>query len=102
MTPSEELEKKAIELGEDRKKLIKRLYEAMSCLSEPVLKHFRWSVRFDFKQKRMLSKDGVYALQWKIRRHPNEPDSYDNQQTSQGYVALVELERDQHGIENSQ
>ena len=44
---------------------------------------------FDFENKRLVSDSGRFALQWRIRLHPDQPESYENQQTNCGTVVFV-------------
>lgn len=77
----------------DKKRLLKRLREARAVLKLEYRKLFKPGV---FKPgERALYSDNPfgYRLQWQTRRHPDQPESYDNQQTSIGAVYLVELER---------
>jgi hypothetical protein len=38
--------------------------------------------------QRFIHKDGKTILQWQVRQWPDEPESYENQQTSLGTVLL--------------
>jgi hypothetical protein len=82
-------EQLALALGGDKVALRRRLYEARALLSKWALAYFspREVCAFDFEKKRLVGLDGYY-LQWQIRRNPDEPDSYENQQTSVGSVSL--------------
>ena len=83
------LEDKARSFGNDPKQIRIRLLEARSLLPN---KKTHWAeFRLDLPNKRMLSDDGTKALKWKIRHNPDEPQSYNNQQTSVGVVELVEV-----------
>lgn len=83
-------EKKARELAKDRKWLLKRLLSAKNCLDRIIQGHHTpW--KFDFQTKRLISKSGRIVLQWQIRRHPERPINYENQQTSTGTVIFKEV-----------
>ncbi len=86
------LEEKATELGRDQKRLKKRLKIARDRLLNSVGKFFSPGT-FDYKNKRWLSNDGSLALQWSVRKRPDEPINYENQQTSIGYVDCVKTDR---------
>jgi hypothetical protein len=83
-------EQMAIELGNNKKELKKRIETARQCLTG------MWKLRFgkgkfEFENKRMVSDNGLLALQWAVRTHPNSPIDPNNQQTTVGCVYLVEL-----------
>lgn len=84
-------EQLAIALSNDRKRLLERLREAKTCLNSRYDKFFqRKHQRFDFERKRLVGHSGFY-LQWTTRLQPEQPESYENQQTS---VGCVQLERE--------
>ena len=85
MTVAEEIEARALAVRTDRKALRKELNEARSCLRSDLRKQFA-GARFDFENARLVTQDGTLSLQWLLRRRPNAPVSYENQQTSQGIV----------------
>lgn len=81
-------EEQALQVGSDRKELLARLREAKSVLNGRYHKFFqRKHQRFNFNEKRLYGFDGWY-LQWQIRLYPEQPESYENQQTSIGTVVL--------------
>jgi hypothetical protein len=81
-------EQKAVELGDDRKRLLARMRETISVMYPRYAKFFqRKHQRFDFDAKRLNGFDGWF-LQWELRENPNSPESYENQQTSGGIVRL--------------
>lgn len=88
-TVFESNEAKARAIGEDRKALRARLLEARAVLKDEYRREFR-RYRFDFANKRLVSENGLYSLQWVIRPRPDQPESYRNQQTSRGSVYAVE------------
>ena len=88
--PSASVEDKARAVGESKSKLLKRLNSARSVLSPPLRKKFGKGT-FDFAKKRLISDDGKAALQWKVRDKPDEPESYNNQQTGVGSVSVVKV-----------
>jgi hypothetical protein len=83
-------EKKAIQLSKDRERLRQRLLSAKSCLTGAVQLHYGpWS--FNFQAKRLVSKNRKFALQWQVRKYPDMPVSYENQQTNIGTVTFKEV-----------
>ena len=86
----ETLEQKAIDVGNDKKQLTRRLLETRYCLKKEYRKLFT-KKKVDFKHKSMLSDNGKFVLIWRIREYPDEPESYNNQQTSNGTVALFKV-----------
>lgn len=84
------LEEQAEEVGYSKPKLRKRLNEARGVLAVEFQKTFK-NATFDFKNKRLVSSCKQYALQWSIRERPDDPPSYDNQQTNKGIVTLIRL-----------
>ena len=83
-------EQLAIEVGNDRKLLLKRLKDAKYVLTDEYRKIFK-DAKFEFGNKRLLSKCGNYALQWQVRYYPDEPVSYENQQTNRGIVVVYHI-----------
>lgn len=79
------LEQQSLNLSKDEIELHKRLRDAQYCLIKELRDKFKQAI-FDLDKKRLIS-DGYY-LQWKVRQHPNELVSYNNQQTSIGIVTL--------------
>lgn len=80
-------EERALQIGANRIRLKKRLLEARSVLANEFRQRFK-KYTFDFENKRLVSSDNKLALQWQLRDRPNEPESYENQQTSVGSVLL--------------
>jgi len=85
MTHNEEL---AAAVGASRLRLRKRFMEAKSVMSRGLSRLFK-GARLDFENKRFIGQG--YALQWALRRWPDRPESYENQQTNRGDVSLVQL-----------
>jgi hypothetical protein len=83
-------EAKARDAVSTKTKLKKRLKDAKRVLYDKYSSRFKKET-IDFENKRMVSDDGELALQWELRDKPNEPVSYENQQTNRGDVALVRL-----------
>ena len=83
-------EQPSIAVGNDKKALTRQLLDARYCLKDEYRKLFK-KKKVDFKHKSMLSDCGKYALIWQVRRYPDEPVCYNNQQTSQGCVDLFEV-----------
>ncbi len=88
MTHYKNLVKKSLEVANSKTKLKKRLMEAKAVLNDEAKKKFK-TTTFDFQNKRLIG-DG-YSLQWKLRHRPEEPESYENQQTSVGTVVIEKL-----------
>ena len=84
----DEMETKAWAVANNPTLLRFELNQAKSCLARWIKPFFR-AAKFDFNNKRLMG-DG-YALQWKLRRFPNCPESYENQQTSRGIIIVVSL-----------
>ena len=80
-------EEAALAVGNDRKALRKRLQEAKSCLCREYLNGFGKG-RFAFANRRLIGDNGL-VLEWRTRRFPDRPESYNNQQTSRGSVFIV-------------
>ena len=83
-------EEQATALGNSPTKLRARLMSAKSLLDRGMALLFSENT-FDFENKRLVSDSGRFSLQWRIRLHPDQPESYDNQQTNCGTVVFVEL-----------
>lgn len=83
-------EERAIALGNSRTKLRARLMGAKAVLDRGMALLFSNNT-FDFENKRLVSDSGRFALQWRIRLHPNQPETYENQQTNCGTVVFVQL-----------
>ena len=86
MTHNEQLAAAAV--GASRLRLRKRFMEAKSVMSRGLSRLFA-GAKLDFENKRFVGKG--YALQWSLRRWPDQPESYHNQQTNRGDVSLVRL-----------
>ena len=87
MTTNEE---KSIALGNRRTKLRARLMDTKAVLDRGMALLFSNNT-FDFDNKRLVSDSGRFSLQWRIRLHPDQPESYENQQTNCGTVVFMEL-----------
>jgi len=87
---TQEKERLALECVSTPAKLRKRLNEARSRLADWIRPRFR-NATLDVANKRLLSEDGKVALQWQLRRKPEEPESYENQQTNTGMVYCVDV-----------
>jgi len=74
-------------IGNDRKALRKRLQKARACLTAEVSRLFGKG-KFDFANRRLIGDNGL-TLQWRMRRYPNLPESYHNQQTNCGIVVCL-------------
>lgn len=86
------LEQQALAIADDRVKLRARLNRTKSCLVSELRAKFMNS-KFDFANKRLVG-DG-FVLQWLLRKYPTQPTSYENQQTSVGHVAVLEIPKQQ-------
>lgn len=81
----------ALCLSLDKTRLRKRLNEARSILVLRYRKMFKPGI-FKANEKALYSDNPIgYRLQWQTRRHPDQPESYENQQTAVGAVYLEEL-----------
>ena len=83
-------EGKAIALGNSRTKLRARWMNTKATLDRGLALLFSENT-FDFENKRLVSDSGRFSLQWRVRLHPDQPESYENQQTNCGTVVFVEL-----------
>lgn len=81
-------EEKAIAIGDDPVALRSRLMDAKSMLIRVMHQQFGENT-FDARNRRLVSNNGSYILQWLLRRRPDQPEGYDNQQTSCGIVVLL-------------
>jgi hypothetical protein len=92
-------EQAAQRLVDDSRQVRRRLLFARSCLTREALRLLGRGV-FDSANRRLVSDDGACALEWRLRRHPVEPESYRNQQTRVGVVCWVNLidRRNQCGV----
>lgn len=81
---------KALALSADRAWLLARLRDSQRMTDTPYNELLRGS-SFDFQSKRLCGRHG-FTLQWKLRRRPDQPIEYDNQQTSVGIVTLDKKE----------
>jgi hypothetical protein len=81
------VEQAALAIGNNRQALRKRLQEARSCLTSEVSRLFGKG-QFDFANRRLIGANGL-TLQWLVRRHPDQPTSYHNQQTNCGIVVCL-------------
>ena len=87
---TDSLEQKAVAIGNNKKTLTKQLLYARACLKNEYRQLFR-EKKVNFGHKVMLSDCGKYALIWQVREWPDEPKSYNNQQTSTGCVHLFRV-----------
>jgi len=83
-------EQKALALGNSPTRLRARLMGAKAVLDRGVALLFS-KITFDFENKRLISDSGRFALQWRIRLHPDQPESYENQQTNCGTVVFTQI-----------
>lgn len=84
-----DLEFKALALADDPDALYGRLREAVKSLGPSDRKGFaRGKAVFDFEKKSLSSTETTAVLQWRVRRQPDEPVSYRNQQTSVGVIGF--------------
>lgn len=79
-------------VGDDPNAVRKELLEAKSVLTREALSQFGKGT-FDPERKMLISDDGTWALEWKIRTDPSSPVSYENQQTNRGVVTITRLDR---------
>lgn len=79
-------EQKAITIGENPRLVREQLFQAKSVLSNHLHKGFGMGV-FDSENKTLTGINRV-VLQWRVRQYPDQPESYDNQQTNIGVVVI--------------
>lgn len=77
----------ALKVAINRKALEKRLRSARSCLALDIRCIFGKG-HFDFDNRLLIGNNGL-ILQWRTRRKPTEPESYGNQQTTEGAVYFL-------------
>jgi hypothetical protein len=85
-----DIEAQAIKFSEDPKNLRKRLLWTLEWLGIENRKNWKT----DAANKRLLSPCGCWAVQWKTRPNPNLPESYNNQQTSEGSGELIQISKE--------
>lgn len=85
-----EIEAQALAIAADPKRLKQHLLENKGYFLKKYRDRFR-KYRFDFASRRLFSADGTLFLEWRLRPQPDQPVSYDNQQTSQGCVLLFQV-----------
>lgn len=76
----------ALQMASNRKQLKAYLTEIKLLLVRELREGFGKGA-FDFENRRLIGDNGI-ILQWKLRQHPDQPESYPNQQTRRGYVAV--------------
>lgn len=84
------LEQKALDAVKDVKQWRKIMRDTISMLRYDLrqrMKKAKWS----YKDKSVIG-DGIMLI-WQTRQYPSLPISYDNQQTSIGYVAVYSFQR---------
>jgi hypothetical protein len=83
-------EDKAKLVGDNPKQLEHELRDHVSVLNgKEERKQSNW--KLDLFHKRLVYKDGVHSIQWKVRMHPELPESYNNQQTSVGSTVMLNI-----------
>jgi hypothetical protein len=82
-------EELALSAVDSEAKLVKRFNDALSVMDKRERSDFGKG-RLDFAGKRLIGENGK-ALQWRTRYKPEQPEAYDNQQTTVGSVYLVEI-----------
>ena len=80
------IEEKARHIGDTPALLEERLRDALSCYAREYRALFSGA---RFVENRLVSRDGRWVLCWRLRRYPDAPVAYENQQTSMGYVELM-------------
>lgn len=81
-----DLEKQAYASVDTKTKFIKRMKQAIATLDSGMKKYFK-DPEIDFERKSIYG-DG-YGLLWTVRKYPNKPENYSNQQTSTGHVQVI-------------
>lgn len=104
MNHTEEKELKAMEIALDSKKLLARLKDELTSMNKGGQQIFK-GYTFDFPNKRLISPCKKYALRWKLRNFPDQPETYrkdvyihgegfckiDNQQCTVGICTVENL-----------
>lgn len=81
----------ALRLSLDKARLRKRLNDAKRVLTAEYRAMFKPGI-FKHAERALYSDTPFgYRLQWQTRPQPNEPESYENQQTAIGTVHLIKL-----------
>lgn len=80
-------ERKALLLAADKQRLRKRLQDARSVLRTETALRFGKG-KFDFAGRRLIGNNGL-ILQWQTRQFPDQPEDYNNQQTTVGAVLCL-------------
>lgn len=88
---SDDLVAKSLKVANNKQLLMKRFKETISVMKPNLRKLFGKDAKFDFKKKRLIGTDDKNFLQFMVRKAPHKPISGSNQQTSQGYVAILAL-----------
>jgi hypothetical protein len=89
---SESLEDLAIAYGSKSKNVRRRLLSARSLLTKEY-KAFFCPGHYYADTKRLVGNNGYY-LEWRVRGFPDQPISYENQQTSIGSVGLYRMKEE--------
>jgi len=84
-------EAKANFIGNSRVLLLKRLQECLSVMNSGGQEIFK-GYTYDFPGKQLISPCGRWALKWKLRKCPDKPESYYNQQTNSGATVVEMIE----------
>jgi len=80
-------ELEALKLATDRKRLEKRL-RAASAVLEPATRRNFGRGHFNFLRRQLIGNNGA-VLQWRTRKRPDKPDTFHNQQTTEGNVSFT-------------
>ena len=78
----------AIETVSNKTKFKKRINESISMLAKKSDRDNFRNGTWDFENKRLISQDKLYAMQWRVRHNPELQESYENQQTTRGNVEI--------------
>lgn len=81
----------ALCLSLDKTRLKKRLNEAKSTLKTEFRRMFKPGILKAGERALYSDSPFGYRLQWRTRCNPDQPESYENQQTSVGHVCLEKL-----------
>lgn len=77
-------EEQAKAIGNDPKLLLKRFKESAFVCNGFLKK----GATMNFDEKTYTSGDGKVVLEWSLRPFPDQPESYENQQTNRGTVGI--------------
>lgn len=90
------LESIAQAIGNDPKLCEERLRDALTFYMPTWQQRFKGAA-FVPSLRQLQTPDGCYVLEYRVRRNPDMPESYKNQQTSMGVVLLLQVLEELNG-----